>query len=100
MVAYYFFAFLIFLPYLSWLSLLLAPLGLVLSPFIIVLGMFLSLLSIALGAIGPAYWGAVGVYIVLVMLGLFGEIFLIPLAIFWPVSLALTVASYFASLSV
>ena len=98
MIAYYFFAFLIVLPYLSWLALLFAPLGLVLSPFIIGSGMFLSLLSIVFGSAGASILGIVGVDIVLVMFALFGEIFLIPLAIFWPLSLALSVASYFASL--
>ena len=69
-----------------------------LSPLFILVGIILGLFAFVLGG-GAAYWAFLWSDLVLVFLGLFGEIILVPLAILSPVSLIIAIVTYYFSLN-
>ena len=96
MYLYYGFGIATVLPYLSWLALACVPVVLLLSSVFIVIGIILNVFAFLLGGAG-GYVGFWTTYIVLVLLAIFGEIFLIPMGLFSPVSLILTIVFYYLS---
>ena len=97
MIAYYVFAILAVLPYASWLALLCLPGVIVISPLLLAIAANVSLYSLITGGIGSL--ASVWIYGVLVLLAIFGEIFLIPLAIVSPLSVAASAITYYFSLN-
>ena len=97
MIAYYVFAILAVLPYASWLALLCLPGVIVLSPLLLAIAASVSLFSFITGGLGS--FAFVYIYGVLVLLAIFGEIFLIPLAIVSPLSVAASAITYYFSLN-
>ena len=97
MIAYYVFAILAVLPYASWLALLCLPGVIVLSPLLLAIAAIVSLFSFITGGLGSLAF--VYIYGVLVLLAIFGEIFLIPLAIVSPLSVAASAITYYFSLN-
>ena len=96
MYLYYGFGIATVLPYLSWLAAACVPVVLLLSSVFIVIGIILNVFAFLLGGAG-GYVGFWTTYIVLVLLAIFGEIFLIPMGLFSPVSLILTIDFYYLS---
>ena len=96
MYLYYGFGIATVLPYLSWLAAAYIPVVLLLSSVFIVLGVILNVFAFLLGG-ASGYIGFWTTYIVLVLLAIFGEIFLIPMGLFSPVSLILTIVFYYLS---
>ena len=97
MIAYYVFAILAILPYASWLALLCLPGVIVISPLLLAIAAIVSLFSFITGGLGSLAF--VYIYGVLVLLAIFGEIFLIPLAIVSPLSVAASAITYYFSLN-
>ena len=96
MYLYYGFGIATVLPYLSWLAAACVPVVLLLSSVFIVIGIILNVFAFLLG--GAVGWvGFWTTYTVLVLLAIFGEIFLIPMGLFSPVSLILTIVFYYLS---
>ena len=96
MYLYYGFGIATVLPYLSWLAAACVPVVLLLSSVFIVIGIILNVFAFLLGGAGGwvGFWTT---YTVLVLLAIFGEIFLIPMGLFSPVSLILTIYFYYLS---
>ena len=96
MYLYYGFGIATVLPYLSWLAAACVPVVLLLSSVFIVIGIILNVFAFLLGG-ATGYVGFWTTYLVLVLLAIFGEIFLIPMGLFSPVSLILTIVFYYLS---
>ena len=86
-------------PWACWAALLVSPAFFALFPLILLYGIPITVIGFALPPVSAAYWGFVGAEIGLALIGLFGEIFLIPFALLTPLSLTLSAVSYYYALN-
>ena len=99
MIAYTALIFSAIAPWVCWAALLVSPAFLASFPNILLYGIPVTVVGFALPPVAAAYWGFVGAVVGFALIGLFGEIFLIPFALLTPVSLTLSAVAYYYALN-